>query len=170
MKLKINNEAHQYAVDKFSDEQLEEYRDVFRIFDKDDDGVITIAEMMSLLRSLGQSPRESEVKELFYGSDSQRAFTIDFPEFIYFISKHLEKTDFTREIREAFNAFDVDNDGLLSIDDLQTTVNDNPDHIDLKTSDIDLLIKNTNPSEDGKVNFENFRNVIYDQMKSTDKR
>lgn len=43
---------------------LLEYKEVFAIFDKDNDGTINVGELGRALRSLGQNPTEKEVQEM----------------------------------------------------------------------------------------------------------
>lgn len=41
-----------------------EYRDAFNLFDKDGDGTISTAELLTVMRSLGQNPTNEEVKDM----------------------------------------------------------------------------------------------------------
>ena len=49
-------------VDKLSTQQLEEYKDVFNMYDKNRDGKITVKELGTVMRSLGQNPTEAELQ------------------------------------------------------------------------------------------------------------
>lgn len=44
--------------------QQNEIHEVFRLFDKDDDGFVTVRELAAVLRSLGQNPSESEIRAM----------------------------------------------------------------------------------------------------------
>ena len=50
--------------DKFSEKQIEEFKEAFSLFDKDGDGSISTKELGIVMRSLGQNPTESEIQEI----------------------------------------------------------------------------------------------------------
>ncbi len=47
---------------QLTDERLAECREAFALFDRDGDGAITIKEVGSVLRCLGQNPTQAELK------------------------------------------------------------------------------------------------------------
>lgn len=50
--------------ERLSEEQIEEFREAFNLFDKDGDGYICTKELGTCMRSLGQNPTETEIAEL----------------------------------------------------------------------------------------------------------
>ena len=44
-----------------TEEQKTEYREAFALFDKNGDGTITVMELGTLMRELGQNPTETEL-------------------------------------------------------------------------------------------------------------
>ena len=47
--------------DELTEEEIEEFKEAFSLFDKDGDGSITTKELQTVMRSLGQNPTESEL-------------------------------------------------------------------------------------------------------------
>ena len=47
-----------------------DYRDIFLLFDKDDDGSITGAELGTVMRALGENPTEKELQALVIEADT----------------------------------------------------------------------------------------------------
>ena len=50
--------------DGISQEQLDEFKEAFELFDKDGDGKITCLELGIVMKSLGQSPTDAELRDM----------------------------------------------------------------------------------------------------------
>uniref|UniRef100_A0A914Y652 EF-hand domain-containing protein n=1 Tax=Panagrolaimus superbus TaxID=310955 RepID=A0A914Y652_9BILA len=50
--------------DDISQEQLDEFKEAFKLFDRDGDGMITCTELGEVFQRLGQAPTESELKDM----------------------------------------------------------------------------------------------------------
>lgn len=55
---------HKQAEYGLSEEQVAEFKEAFMLFDKDLDGRITATELGIVMRSLGQRPTETELKNM----------------------------------------------------------------------------------------------------------
>lgn len=47
-----------------------EYKEAFNLFDKDGDGTITTTELETVMKSLGQAPSETELKDMINEVDA----------------------------------------------------------------------------------------------------
>lgn len=56
-----------------TEEQINEFKDAFTLFDKDNDGVVTAKELSTVLKSLGHSPTEQELGEMIASVDTDGA-------------------------------------------------------------------------------------------------
>lgn len=72
------------------------------LFDKDEDGTITMAELGVVMRSLGQRPTETELRDMVNEVDQDGNGTIEFNEFLQMMSKKMKDSDGEAELREAF--------------------------------------------------------------------
>ena len=59
-------------------EELEEWRTIFNLFDVDGDQSITCQELGVVLRSMGQTPSDQELKEMIKDKDEDGSGTVDF--------------------------------------------------------------------------------------------
>ncbi|KAG6397683.1 hypothetical protein SASPL_143853 [Salvia splendens] len=67
---------------KLDDEQLAELREIFRSFDRNNDGSLTELELGSLLRSLGLKPGPDQIDALIQKADTNSNGLIEFSEFM----------------------------------------------------------------------------------------
>ena len=49
---------------QITEEQIEEYKEAFSLFDKNGDGYISSKELGIVMRSLGQNPSEAELQDM----------------------------------------------------------------------------------------------------------
>ena len=87
-----------------SSEVLDEYKATFALFDADGDGTITIDELGSVMKSLGQNPSDSELRDMINEVDTDGDGVIDFNEFVEMMSRASSGGD---ETLQAFKMFDT---------------------------------------------------------------
>jgi calmodulin len=90
------------------------------IFLSDNDGTISADELGTIMRSLGQTPSEAELREIIQRGDLDRNGTIDFNEFLTMMGNIMPETNLDDEMKEAFHAFDKDGSGHISADELKS--------------------------------------------------
>jgi calmodulin len=102
--------------DQLTEEQINEFKEAFSLFDKDDTGTIATKTLGTVIRSLGQNPTEGELVDLLNEIDPDGKRTIDFPEFLSIMAGRcrMKETDFEEEILEAFKVFDKEGTGFIS--------------------------------------------------------
>ena len=67
---------------ELTDAQITEYRQAFRLFDKDGSKKITTKELGNVLRSLGEKPTELDLKLMIKSIDADKDGSINFSEFL----------------------------------------------------------------------------------------
>ncbi|KAF5306856.1 hypothetical protein FQA39_LY00086 [Lamprigera yunnana] len=135
-----------------SEDQVAEFKEAFMLFDKDEDGTITMAELGVVMRSLGQRPTETELRDMVNEVDQDGNGTIEFNEFLQMMSKKLKEADCDEELREAFRVFDKNNDGLISSNELRHVMTSLGER--LSEEEVDDMIKEADLDGDGQVNYE----------------
>ena len=94
--------------------RFQEIKEAFNVFDKDNDGFITIKELGTVMRSLGHNPTEMELQDMIKLYDKDESGTIDFPEFLDLMTTKMKETELEEQLIETFKVFDRDGNGLLS--------------------------------------------------------
>ncbi|XP_064623661.1 calmodulin-A-like [Lineus longissimus] len=142
-------------VECLDEEQIAEFQEAFSVFDKDNDGVISLPEMANIMQSLGQHLTEADLKDMLgdsfcTGSNPQ----IEFPEFLKIMVQKMKKTDNEDDLKEAFSVFDTDHDGYIDDYELRQVMNNLGEKLTLE--EIREMILEADLDGDGKVSYEEF--------------
>merc|ERR1711971_62500 len=140
---------------QLTEEQVADFKEVFSLIDKNADGAITIKELGSAMRSMGQSPTDEELQEMIKEVDSNGNGTIEFSEFL---SKMAGKMAFSpiseKEIYDAFRVFDKDGNGFISPAELRYVMSKMGQVI--TDDEVDQMIQEADLDGDGQVNYREF--------------
>eukprot|EP00752_Nemacystus_decipiens_P018393 g16496.t1 len=144
---------------ELSDEEIEDYKEAFSNFDKDGNGNIDEGELGVVMRSLGYSPTNQQLKEMMAKVDTDGSGGISFDEFVAMMQLGEVETDFTKEINEAFKFFDKDGDGEVTPSELAEIMRGLGDK--LSDDEINLLVKVADKDGDGTISIEEFISFMY---------
>eukprot|EP00928_Gymnodinium_smaydae_P064540 TRINITY_DN4783_c1_g1_i1.p1 TRINITY_DN4783_c1_g1~~TRINITY_DN4783_c1_g1_i1.p1 ORF type:complete len:343 (+),score=118.54 TRINITY_DN4783_c1_g1_i1:192-1220(+) len=144
---------------KLSVEDINDFKDMFDIFDEDRSGSVNAAEVGNIIRSLGLFPTNKEVLGMLGEVDTDGGGTLDFQEFLPMMARlrSAEKpcndggTD--DELLEAFAALDVDGEGVISAERLRALLTRLGEPLSLPEAD-DLL------TQIGGSSSVNYRSVV----------
>lgn len=143
------------------EEELEEYRAAFRLYDKDNSGTISTHEFYKVLRNLGQKISKEEAQELVNELDQDQSGEISFDEFVtYMVSIKIEEEVDDDEIIRAFQTFDSDKDDMISGREFKyilcnlTDGDNNNDRF--SESEADRLFNAADIDKDGFLNYREF--------------
>ena len=93
---------------QLTEEQIEELREAYTLFDESGDGKISVREMKVIMRSLGQNPRDVEIIQMMHDIDpiyAEKKET-DFEGFLKLMRKKLNEPEMDEEMFETFKTFD----------------------------------------------------------------
>jgi len=128
-----------------------EYKQTFDMFDTDQSGRISTAELGQVMEQLGQHPTETDLQAMVSEVDTDGDGEINFEEFLLMMAKKENDND---EIRAAFEIFDKNHDGFISPTELRTVMESLGEV--LSEEDIDVMMKGADQNGDGQVSFEEF--------------
>ncbi|KAF4634399.1 hypothetical protein G7Y89_g3712 [Cudoniella acicularis] len=145
-------------VGTFTPEQVNEFKRVFSLFDQNNDGDITAKELGDVMRSLGQSPSESELQDIVDEGDIDKDGTIDFTEFLLMMASKSKDVDPEEELRAAFNVFDRDHNGVISAAELREVMISLGET--LTPAELDEIMREVDADGNGTIDFEEFLQVL----------
>lgn len=98
-----------FDIDEADEEDLA-WREAFKIFDRDGNGLISPKEFASVVRSIGSNEDPSEV-------DDQSE--LDFTKFAEKLQGHIQSPTLCQDLENAFSVFRVDSGGFVTLETLQ---------------------------------------------------
>ena len=144
--------------EKFTDEEVGEFRGAFEQHDQDHDGTISRAELDEVLRSLSQRLPDSDLKTLFEKADDDGDGRINFNECMYLLEQLFRSEGHEQDLLLAFQALDSDGDGLVSAAEFRRVLIKATDGL----SDEEALemIHAVHADVHGKLNYEQFSRIL----------
>jgi len=104
---------------ELSDEQKQEIKEAFDLFDTDGSGEIDSKELKVAMRALGFEPKKEEIQKMISDVDDDGSGTIGYEEFLKMMTHKILNRDPKDEILKAFRLFDDDETGKISFKNLK---------------------------------------------------
>ncbi|XVE63688.1 hypothetical protein DITRI_Ditri07aG0040000 [Diplodiscus trichospermus] len=159
------------------DSKKAEMKRVFATFDKNGDGFITKQELRESLKNIRLFITEKEVEEMVVKVDANGDGLIDFDEFCILYQAMdgddkegerrgdhgngvVEEGDGEGELKEAFDVFDKNKDGLISVEELGSVLCSLGLNEGNKMEDCKAMIRKVDMDGDGMVNFDEFKRMM----------
>mmetsp|Transcript_7072 Transcript_7072/g.7942 ORF Transcript_7072/g.7942 Transcript_7072/m.7942 type:complete len:163 (-) Transcript_7072:203-691(-) len=143
---------------ELTEEQKQEIKEAFDLFDTDGSGNIDAKELKVAMRALGFEPKREEIKKMISDIDRDGSGTIDFHEFLQMMTSKMSHRDSREEVLKAFRLFDDDETGKISLRNLRRVAKE----IGENMSDEELMemIEEADRDGDGEINEEEFLRIM----------
>ncbi|KAJ2743659.1 hypothetical protein GGI20_003579 [Coemansia sp. BCRC 34301] len=148
----VRQNSNVFAI--FDQKQISEFKEAFGIFDHNSDNVIDRDDLREMLSSLGQTVSDSYIDAMI----NEAPGPINFTMFLTLMGEHLSGTDPENEILSAFEAFDIDGNGLIAADDLRDALMQMGDRFSPK--DVDIMFKHAPITADGHLKYREFVQML----------
>ncbi|KAG8707165.1 translation elongation factor EF1B gamma [Ceratobasidium sp. 394] len=119
---------------------------------------MTTKDLGIAMRALGQNPTETELQDMIdeVGGDGYGDGLIDFSEFLAIVARKLEDSE--EEIRQAFKAYDKDNNGYISTAEMRHALFNLGER--LTNDEMEEMVREADVDGDDRVHYEEFIKVI----------
>ncbi|XP_034867564.1 centrin-2 isoform X3 [Mirounga angustirostris] len=104
---------------ELTEEQKQEIREAFDLFDADGTGTIDVKELKVAMRALGFEPKKEEIKKMISEIDKEGTGKMNFSDFLTVMTQKMSEKDTKEEILKAFKLFDDDETGKISFKNLK---------------------------------------------------
>merc|ERR1711907_490039 len=115
---------------QLSEEQLDEIREAFSLFDSDASGAIDARELKAAMRALGFEVKNEELKKMVSDFDGDGTGTREFSEFLQMMTGKMGEKDSREDIEKVFKLFDDDNTNKISFRNLARVAEELGENID----------------------------------------
>merc|ERR1712010_422129 len=141
-----------------SEEQVEEIREAFNLFDADQSGAIDIRELEAAMRALGFEIKKEELKKMIADIDSSGDGDIDFGEFLEMMTGKMGEKDSREDIEKVFKLFDDDSTGKISLRNLRRVAQELGEDVD--DEELQDMINQADRDGDGEINCDEFFRIM----------
>ncbi|CAF0846934.1 unnamed protein product [Adineta ricciae] len=139
---------------ELTEEENDELREAFELFDNDKDNELDYHEFKVALRALGFDVHKAEAQKLMRDYDRQGKNKITFQDFHEVASEMMFQRDSRDEILKAFKLFDDDEAGKISLKKLRRVARELGDNIN--ENELKAMIDEFDLDGDGEINFDEF--------------
>lgn len=136
---------------------LAQYRDAFKLFDKNEDGVIDFNEFQEVTKSIGMESKPESIKLIIdtIGSDSK----VTFNQFLDVMTGRMKNMDTKRDVLRAFQVFDERKDGTVRAGQLKHLLR--TFYSVMTVAECDALINEAGPDAEGNIRYEPFVEKLF---------
>merc|ERR1712091_142566 len=139
---------------ELTEEQKQEIKEAFDLFDTDGSGSIDSKELKVAMRALGFEPKKEEIQKMISDVDDDGSGTIEFNE----LSQMILNRDPKDEILKAFRLFDDDETGKISFKNLKRVAKELGER--MTDEELQEMIDEADRDGDGEVNEEEFLRIM----------
>ena len=143
---------------ELTEEQRQEIKEAFDLFDTDGSNTIDAKELKVAMRALGFEPKKDEVRKMIQECDRDQSGVIDFPEFLEMMTQKMAERDPRDEMLKAFRLFDDDDTGKISFKNLKRVAQELGEN--MTDEELQEMIDEADRDGDGEVNEEEFFRIM----------
>ncbi|KAJ1459351.1 hypothetical protein M885DRAFT_511254 [Pelagophyceae sp. CCMP2097] len=141
-----------------NDEEMEEIREAFNLFDTEGKGSIDIKELKAAFRALGFQVKKAEIRRMMQDVDKESSPTVLFDEFVEMATPKMQSRDTREEIMKVFSLFDDDQTGAISFRNLKRVANELGEN--LTDEELQEMVDEADRDGDGLINEDEFFRVM----------
>ncbi|OQR92542.1 caltractin [Achlya hypogyna] len=147
-----------FHIEALDDEQMEEIKEAFSLFDTDGSGSIDARELKAAMRALGFQVKKAEVRKMIADIDKDENGTIEFENFVEMMTSRMNSRDTREEVLKIFRLFDDDNTGKISFKNLKRVCSELGEN--LTDEEMQEMIEEADRDGDGLINEDEFFRVM----------
>ncbi|CAK93968.1 unnamed protein product (macronuclear) [Paramecium tetraurelia] len=146
------------ARSELNEEQKQEIKEAFDLFDTEGTGYIDVKELKVAMRALGFETKKEEVKQMIKEVDREGKGVIEFPDFLELMTVKMGERDPREEMLKAFRLFDDDNTGKITLRNLKRVARELGET--MTDDELQEMIDEADRDGDGEISEEDFIRIM----------
>ncbi|MGI2908434.1 EF-hand domain-containing protein [Tolypothrix sp. VBCCA 56010] len=137
-----------------TEQEVAKLWEAFQMFDEDGNSTISAEELGQVMRSLGQNPSDTELRDMIKEVDVDLSGAINFEEFKALMVS--QQGDRNSRLALAFSVFDENGTGEITADEMRAVMS----QFGLTDQELDEIIKEVDHDGDASIDFEEFCKLV----------
>merc|ERR1712083_296004 len=155
-KTKFN--ANKYIRPGLTEDEIEEIKEAFDLFDTDGSGTIDPKELRAAMQSLGFEAKNQTIFQMISDLDKNKSGSIDFEEFLDMMTARMSDKDTREDIAKVFRLFDDDTSGSITLRNLRRVAKELGET--MTDEELQEMIDRADSNGDGAVSLDDFYNIM----------
>ncbi|XP_077318534.1 centrin-3 isoform X2 [Lithobates pipiens] len=143
---------------ELTEEQKQEIKDAFDLFDTDKDKAIDYHELKVAMRALGFDVKKADVLRILKDYDGEATGKISFDDFNEVVTDLILERDPQEEMLKAFKLFDDDDSGKINLRNLRRVSRELGEN--MTDEELRAMIDEFDKDGDGEINIEEFISIM----------
>mmetsp|Transcript_7526 Transcript_7526/g.11167 ORF Transcript_7526/g.11167 Transcript_7526/m.11167 type:complete len:172 (-) Transcript_7526:19-534(-) len=143
---------------ELTEEQKQEIREAFELFDTDKNSAIDSHELKVAMRALGFPAQSEEIKQLMAEYDEDETGQITFQQFQQIMTQKMATRDPIEEITKAFKLFDDQGKGFINAKDIRKIARDIGES--MSEDEYIAMIEEFSKEKEGQINLQEFISIM----------
>ena len=150
--------ANKYIRPGLTEDEIEEIKEAFDLFDTDGSGSIDPKELRAAMQSLGFEAKNQTIYQMITDLDKNKSGNIDFEEFLDMMTARMSDKDTREDINKVFRLFDDDTSGSVTIRNLRRVARELGET--MTDEELQEMIERADSNGDGAVSMDDFYNIM----------
>ena len=163
---KIKRAIYTFIALRLNDEDTKNLKKLFKLFDIDHDGRITLNEMKNAFIKLNVKDYENEIENIFNSIDTDKNGIIDYTEFLSASINGNNEIISKKTLKDTFKLLDKDNSGKISKNNMIKVLKLE----NLNEKIVDNYIKKYDINKDGEIDYNEFLDMMENYLNKEEKK
>lgn len=155
---KKNLTYSRYERPGLTEDEIEEIKEAFDLFDTDGSGTIDPKELKAAMQSLGFDAKNQTIFQMISDLDRNKSGDIDFEEFLDMMTARMSDKDTREDINKVFRLFDDDGTGSISLKNLRRVARELGET--MTDEELQEMVDRADSNGDSLVSADDFYNIM----------
>ena len=143
---------------KLTEEQKQEIKEAFELFDTEGQGKIDAKELKVAMSAMGFQPKKEEIRQILAEYDRESSGTIEYRDFLDLMTIKMQERDPVEEMRQAFRLFIDDDSDKISLRHLKRVAKELGEN--MTDEELQEMLEEADRDGDGEISEDDFIRIM----------